>query len=69
MLRKWSQKFNYHPNQIITLLSELGYQCYTIHGKSLERFTEVNDETRATNYVFLDSVKHQRILKDLADKA
>jgi FkbM family methyltransferase len=30
MLRKWSAKFNYHPNDIIMFFEQLGYAAYTI---------------------------------------
>jgi FkbM family methyltransferase len=30
MLRKWSAKFGYHPNDIIALFEQLGYAAYTI---------------------------------------
>lgn len=64
MLRKWSAKFNYHPNAIIELLSEIGYQCFTISSpEKLERFELVTDDTRETNYVFLHTKKHQEVLK------
>lgn len=32
MLRKWAAKFGYHPNDIIQLLKEFGYQCYASFG-------------------------------------
>ena len=38
MLRKWSAPFGYHPNDIITLLGELGYLCFTVKGKFLVPF-------------------------------
>jgi len=30
MLRKWTKKFKYHPNQIIFLFKEFGYKCFYI---------------------------------------
>ena len=30
MLRKWAKKFNYHPNDIIHLLQNIGYNCYFV---------------------------------------
>jgi FkbM family methyltransferase len=31
MLRKWSAKFNYHPNDIINLLQQLDYQAFILN--------------------------------------
>jgi len=30
MLRKWAEKFKYHPNQIIFLFMKFGYKCFYI---------------------------------------
>ena len=30
MLRKWSKKFKYHPNQIILFFKSIGYKCFYI---------------------------------------
>ena len=30
MLRKWCKKFKYHPNEIILLFKEYGYECFKI---------------------------------------
>lgn len=62
MLRKWADKFNYHPNQMIQFLSKLGYQCYTIHGKKLRRFLTMTEKTVSTNFFFLHSDRHQKLI-------
>lgn len=58
MLRKWSKKFNYHPNQIIDLLSALGYRCFTTKNKGLAEFYNMDENTVETNFFFLHSIKH-----------
>jgi FkbM family methyltransferase len=58
MLRKWSAKFNYHPNQIIELFSELGYYCFTVREGKLHKFGLMNDLTVETNFFFLHKEKH-----------
>ena len=35
MLRKFSKKFKYHPNEIILLFKEFGYECFKIPKESL----------------------------------
>ena len=58
MLRKWTTKFNYHPNDIIKFFSELNYECFVIQNERLKRFTTVNETTEETNYFFMHSQKH-----------
>lgn len=58
MLRKWSAKFNYHPNDIIKLLSELGYRCFTAKGARLMEFLKMDDTTLETNFFFLHVDQH-----------
>lgn len=53
MLRKWSSRFNYHPNDIIELLNKLGYSCYTIENQHIKPFTEMTEHTTDTNFLFL----------------
>ncbi len=58
MLRKWSAMFNYHPNEIMKLLGEMGYRCFTVQGHGLVEFTDMNESTMETNFFFLHSEKH-----------
>lgn len=68
MLRKWSAKFGYHPNNIIELLAEAGYQCFVIREKGkLKKFDRVDDETIETNYFFLHPERHAKIMQDLVE--
>jgi FkbM family methyltransferase len=57
MLRKWSAKFHYHPNDIIRLLRGYGYQCYRIINNELEIFHEMDDNTVETNFLFIHPSK------------
>jgi FkbM family methyltransferase len=66
MLRKWSAKFNYHPNEIIKFLSDLGYKCFTAKGKVLEEFFLMDERTLETNFFFLHTVKHASKISILA---
>lgn len=65
MLRKWSAKFQYHPNDIIDFLNIMGYQCYVIRNGWLEPFYRVDEDTVETNYFFLHKEKHSEIIQDL----
>lgn len=69
MLRKWARKFNYHPNDIIDFLSELGYQCFVIVEGTLilRKFDRVTEETVETNYYFMHKDKHAHIIHELCN--
>ncbi len=68
MLRKWSAKFGYHPNDIINLFIEMGYSCYVISDNGMLRlFDKVTEETIETNYFFLHKVKHKEIILALSE--
>jgi len=58
MLRKWSSKFNYHPNEIIEMLANIGYRCFTVKDNYLVEFYKMDDTTTETNFYFLHEQKH-----------
>ena len=64
LLRKWSINFNYHPNDVINLLKDLGYSCYSI-GKTLIKIDSITDETIETNFYFFHDSKHNEVLSSL----
>jgi FkbM family methyltransferase len=64
MLRKWSAKFDYHPNEIIELFDSLGYSCYTIVNEVLSSCSHVDESTVETNFFFLHDTEHKNILND-----
>jgi FkbM family methyltransferase len=66
MLRKWSAKFGYHPNDIIDFFRQFGYNVYTSHGGKLVPFGTVTDDTMETNYFFLHPEKHAEKIKALS---
>lgn len=65
MLRKWAKRFNYHPNDIISLMKSLNYSCFYIFGDQLKRIGEIKETTKATNYFFLHNEKHRALIKGL----
>ncbi|MGE3690010.1 MAG: FkbM family methyltransferase [Novosphingobium sp.] len=58
LLRKWAKPFGYHPNDVIALLGELGYKCYSHQYGKLARFTEMTDESVETNFFFAHPDHH-----------
>ncbi len=65
MLRKWSAKFNYHPNEIIKLFSGFGYRCFAAQDQQLVEFFTMNEETVETNFFFLHPDKHGQLISRL----
>ena len=63
MLRKWTAKFNYHPNDIINLFVNLNYSCFTLNQNKLIPFQHVDESTVETNYFFLHNEKHKLQIK------
>jgi FkbM family methyltransferase len=58
MLRKWAAKFDYHPNDIIIYFAQFGYNCFNVSMGKLNMIERVNDNTTATNFFFLQHIKH-----------
>jgi FkbM family methyltransferase len=65
MLRKWSAKFNYHPNDIINFLAQFGYKCYSIKNKEFKEVKKITEQTEQTNFFFLHILKHKALLSSL----
>ena len=65
ILRKWSAKFNYHPNKIINMLSDMGYRCFCANKENLIEVKEITDNTIETNFFFLHDVKHKNKIDNL----
>ena len=59
LLRKWSEKFGYHPNEVITLFASFEYSCFAIQKNKLHKILEIDEDTIETNFLFLHEVKHQ----------
>lgn len=66
MLRKWSARFGYHPNDLIELMGRYGYRCLGLADGRVTALEAVDERTRATNFLFLHPQQHARQLADLA---
>lgn len=60
MLRKWSKIFGYHPDSIINLLADIGYNCYRYFNNKMERIDSVTPQMETTNFFFIHQLKHKR---------
>ena len=63
ILRKWSKKFNYNPNEIFSFFNNLGYCSYTIRRSKLKSFKNMNEKTKQTNFFFLHKQKHKKLIE------
>lgn len=69
MLRKWSAKFGYHPNDIILFFSRFGYNCFFVNSNlELQKIMSINNNTPNTNFFFLHPDKHASILNKYESK-
>lgn len=68
MLRKWSIKFNYHPNQIIDLLGKMGYRCFIVKDQKLAEFYYMDETTSDTNFFFLHAEGHSSLINTLSTR-
>ncbi len=66
MLRIWAAKFDYHPNEIISLLSGMGYGCFTMNPEGLRPFGTMDEGTSETNFLFLHQQQHAEPIRDLS---
>jgi len=63
ILRKWSRKFDYNPNDIFDLFYDLGYKSFFPKAGKLHPFGYMDDETIETNFFFLHEIGHKKIIK------
>ncbi len=65
MLRKWSKRFGYHLNEIISFFKQFGYQCFVLSDGILQPFLEMTDDTVETNFFFLHTERHLEMIRFL----
>lgn len=63
MLRKWSKKFDYHPNDIVDFMKNMGYGCFVNRALKLFQIEEIDDNTLETNFFFLNLEKHEFLIE------
>lgn len=64
LLRKWAKPFGYHPNDVLGMLGEMGYRCYTFDDGRLIPFQSMTEETTQKNFFFAHPDAHRRWLSD-----
>lgn len=66
LLRKWSAKFNYHPNDVIELLKKKGYKVFIASHSGMSEISKIDTDTVDTNFFFLHAVKHLAFIEQFA---
>jgi FkbM family methyltransferase len=64
LLRKWAKPFGYHPNDVLGMLGEIGYRCYTFDDSRLIPFEVMTEETTQKNFFFAHPDAHRQWLSD-----
>lgn len=67
MLRLHSKPFGYHPNEIINLMTTLGYRCFASSGSRWTPFSSMDEETVETNFLFLHEDQHASLMQSVLD--
>lgn len=57
LLRKWSARFGYIPNDVIKYMCSFGYSCFVIHNGKLKEISLIDDNTVETNFLFVHKSK------------
>ena len=65
LLRKWAVKFNYHPDEVVRLLADMGYRCFIVGGDKLVEIPGIDDQMQETNFFFLHTEKHAMQIETL----
>jgi FkbM family methyltransferase len=68
ILRKWSAKFNYNPNEIFDFFRSINYRSFTTDGNELNEFFVMDESTTETNFFFLHAEKHARKIHQLSNR-
>lgn len=66
LLRKWSARFGYHPNEVLNFLAKFGYSCWAIEENGVSPLETITDDTKETNFLFLMPERDKEILDRLA---
>jgi FkbM family methyltransferase len=64
LLRKWAKPFGYHPNDVLGMLGEMGYRCYTFDEGRVVPFERMTEETPQKNFFFARPDTHRQWLSD-----
>ena len=59
VLRKWSARFGYHPNDLLRLFQALDYEVFGLGAEGLTSRPVITEETPETNFLFCPKEKKE----------
>ena len=67
LFHRWCYKFHYHPNDVLFLLKNLGYECFFPVKDKLIKIDNFNEEPKQErlNYLFLHKKNHQKEIEQI----
>lgn len=68
LLRKWSSKFGYHPDEVIGLLRSLGYGAYCLGAGALSPIERITDDRAEKCFYFLHGERHKALIEGFSEK-
>lgn len=69
LFERWALLFNYHPNDIIHLLNDIGYECFLANEDKLDACLVYKEtEEERLNFFFLHSIKHRDLIHKSSQK-
>ena len=68
LLRKWMKPFGKHPQDVVILMQEIGYECYAIECNRLARVDVIDEATIENNFVFVhpERIEHFALISGVA---
>jgi FkbM family methyltransferase len=66
LLRKWMKPFGKQPQDVVTLLKSIGYECYAISSNCLTRIEIISDATVENNFIFVhpERINHLSLITE-----
>jgi FkbM family methyltransferase len=67
LLRKWMKPYRAHPQDVIDLLSPIGYSCFAIGENILTNITKIDDDTIENNFIFVHPkrIEHLKLISEV----
>lgn len=68
LFERWTLQFNYHPNDVIRILKDEGYECFLANKDRLEICPVYKEtEEERLNFFFLHTRKHKNLINKISN--
>lgn len=65
LLRKWMAPFDSHPQDVLEMLRDLGYQSFAVGADVIIPVDDINNQTSETNFLFIHKENNDHLAKSL----